>query len=174
MGRIQRMDPHLANMIAAGEVVERPVNVIKELIENSIDAGATSIKIDLMEAGLKQIRLLDNGSGMDETDLMMAFERHATSKIKTEYDLFHITSLGFRGEALPSIASVSQVIIQSSVDGVVWNNSQIESGKMELAVEGFNVAKLKHGNSPPGRSAAPICWLEVPRASPQQSPDPSG
>ena len=130
MGRIQRMDPHLANMIAAGEVVERPVNVIKELIENSIDAGATSIKIDLMEAGLKQIRLLDNGSGMDETDLMMAFERHATSKIKTEYDLFHITSLGFRGEALPSIASVSQVIIQSSVDGVVGNYALFEAGKM--------------------------------------------
>jgi DNA mismatch repair protein MutL len=130
MGKIRRMDPHLANMIAAGEVVERPANIVKELLENSIDAGATRIEIELFEAGLQSIRVSDNGSGMAEDDLMLAFERHATSKIQTEYDLFHIASLGFRGEALPSIAAVANVEITSSQDGTGGRMLALHQGKV--------------------------------------------
>ncbi|MCK7484834.1 MAG: DNA mismatch repair endonuclease MutL [Bacillus subtilis] len=117
MGKIRRMDPHLANMIAAGEVVERPANIVKELLENAIDAGANRIDIELNESGMQSIRVSDNGSGMAEDDMLLAFERHATSKIQTEYDLFHIASLGFRGEALPSIAAVATVEIVSCLEG---------------------------------------------------------
>lgn len=115
MGTIIKLDQKLSNMIAAGEVVERISNVIKELVENALDADANRIDIFLEEAGLKRIQVVDNGSGMDEDDAILAFERHATSKIKNEYDLFHIHSLGFRGEALPSIASVSRVELTTSM-----------------------------------------------------------
>ena len=131
MGRIHRMNPHLANLIAAGEVVERPVNIVKELVENAIDAAATSIQIDLLESGLQEIRVRDNGHGMDEEDLLLAFERHATSKITTEYDLFHIRSLGFRGEALPSIASVSSVDARSSMDDVSGTQILLDFGTLK-------------------------------------------
>ncbi|MGG3160462.1 DNA mismatch repair endonuclease MutL [Geobacillus stearothermophilus] len=109
MGRIRKLDDQLANKIAAGEVVERPASVVKELVENAIDAHSTAIDIDLEEAGLAKIRIIDNGDGMEEDDCLLAFERHATSKIRDEHDLFRIRTLGFRGEALPSIASVSEV-----------------------------------------------------------------
>ena len=95
------MDEILANKIAAGEVVEKTMNVVKELVENSIDAGSTEITIKLIDSGVKEIEVSDNGSGMDEEDAKMAFERHATSKLKNLDDLFYIESLGFRGEALP-------------------------------------------------------------------------
>ncbi|NLZ61670.1 MAG: DNA mismatch repair protein MutL, partial [Acholeplasmataceae bacterium] len=114
MGKISQLESKLQNLIAAGEVIESIANVVKELIENALDAGASQIDITLEEAGMKRIHIVDNGSGMDSTDAKMAFLRHATSKIRTEYDLFHINSLGFRGEALPSIAAVSRVELITS------------------------------------------------------------
>ncbi|QIZ67407.1 DNA mismatch repair endonuclease MutL [Geobacillus subterraneus] len=114
MGRIRKLDDQLANKIAAGEVVERPASVVKELVENAIDAHSTVIDIELEEAGMTKIRIIDNGDGMEEDDCLLAFERHATSKIQDEHDLFRIRTLGFRGEALPSIASVSEVELVTS------------------------------------------------------------
>ena len=115
MSKIIQLPENLANMIAAGEVVERPANVVKELVENSFDAGSTNIKIDLIEAGLEKITVTDNGSGIEKDQIPVALKRHATSKISTVEDLFSISSLGFRGEALPSIASVSIFTITSSI-----------------------------------------------------------
>ena len=119
MGRIQVLDTKLANMIAAGEVVERPSSVLKELVENSIDAGAKHISVSIVEAGRKKITVEDDGCGMDRDDALLAFKRHATSKISSSFDLFRIKTLGFRGEALPSIASVSKMkVIASTGSGV--------------------------------------------------------
>lgn len=109
MGVINIMSENLANKISAGEVVERVSSVVKELVENSIDANSSDIKIILVDAGVKKIQVIDNGKGMDKTDAVLAFTPHATSKIKNENDLFFINTLGFRGEALPSIASVSEI-----------------------------------------------------------------
>ena len=114
MSKIKVMSESLANKIAAGDVVEKCASVVKELVENSIDAGSTEIKIELLSSGTKSIKVIDNGSGMDEEDALLCFSSHATSKIKSEDDLFNINTLGFRGEALPSIASVSNVILKSS------------------------------------------------------------
>lgn len=114
MSKIFELPEHISNLIAAGEVVERPMNVVKELVENSIDANATKIKIDLTDCGLIGISILDNGDGISQSDLPVALKRHATSKIKESEDLFKIASLGFRGEALPSIASVSDFRITSN------------------------------------------------------------
>ena len=113
MSIIKLMDPKLANMIAAGEVVDRPASVLKELIENSIDAGSTQIGVEVTDMGMKSIIVTDNGSGMDFLDAHLAFDRHATSKIKDESDLSHISTLGFRGEALAAIASVSKVTLKT-------------------------------------------------------------
>ena len=99
MGKIRKLDEHLTNMIAAGEVVERPMGVVKELIENALDAKAHSIEIRLIEGGITALEVSDDGEGMDESDLTLAFERHATSKISTQRELFAPKTLGFRGEA---------------------------------------------------------------------------
>ena len=133
------MDEVLANKIAAGEVVEKCMNVVKELVENAIDAKATSIKIELMDSGVKEIKVTDDGIGMDREDAVLAFSRHATSKVKNENDLFHIGSLGFRGEALPSIASVSNVTLNTN-NGVVGTEVEIHGGKL-IAVNPSELAK---------------------------------
>lgn len=118
MGKIKVMNELLANKIAAGEVVEKVVSIVKELVENSVDAGATNIKIDLKEAGLREILVTDDGVGMTRDDALLAFQRHATSKLYTDDDLFSIHSLGFRGEALPSIAAVSEIILKTCQEEV--------------------------------------------------------
>lgn len=118
MSKIQVMDDDLANKIAAGEVVERCLNVVKELVENSIDAKSSRIRVSLRDSGILEITVADDGVGMDEDDALLAFSRHATSKLKSLNDLFHIASLGFRGEALPSIASVSKVELRTSVNDI--------------------------------------------------------
>lgn len=129
MAKIIQLDDALSNKIAAGEVVERPASVVKELLENAIDANSTVIEIDLEEAGLSRIRITDNGDGIEEEDVLVAFQRHATSKIKNENDLFRIRTLGFRGEALPSIASVSRLEMKTST-GTEGNKVIIEGGKV--------------------------------------------
>ena len=129
MNQIKIMNDILANKIAAGEVVEKCVSVVKELVENSVDAGADEIKIEVQDAGTKLIKVIDNGSGMNHDDALLAFERHATSKLFDEMGLFRISSLGFRGEALPSIASVSEVTLKTSL-GDVGTKLEIKGGKL--------------------------------------------
>ncbi len=139
MGKIQVMDEILANKIAAGEVVEKTMNVVKELVENAIDASSTEITIKLIDSGVKEIEVKDNGIGMDEKDATMAFERHATSKLKSLDDLFYIESLGFRGEALPSIASVSNIRLKTS-DGEIGTLLTLKGGE-DLQVERSDLQK---------------------------------
>ena len=110
---IQLLPDNIANQIAAGEVIQRPASAVKELLENAVDAGASEIKLIVNDAGKALLQVIDNGKGMSETDARMCFERHATSKIKNIDDLFHIKTMGFRGEALASIAAVSQVELKS-------------------------------------------------------------
>lgn len=129
MGKIHLMDEPLSNKIAAGEVVERPTSVVKELVENAIDAGSRTVEVLLEEAGLSSIQIIDDGAGMDSEDALLSFSRHATSKIENEHDLFRIRTLGFRGEALASIASVSKVTLQTS-DGVSGTYVQLEGGRL--------------------------------------------
>ncbi|MFS0838113.1 DNA mismatch repair endonuclease MutL [Paenibacillus sp. 1P03SA] len=131
MGKIRLLDEHIANQIAAGEVVERPASVVKELVENSIDAGSSRIDVVAEEGGLQLIRVTDNGSGIESEDCELAFYRHATSKIQSGKDLFSIRTLGFRGEALPSIAAVSKTEFVTSTDGSGLGR--------KLAVEGGDV-----------------------------------
>lgn len=129
MGVIKKLDSQLTNMIAAGEVVERPQGIIKELIENAIDAKSKNIQITIRNGGLDMLEVADDGIGMDADDIMMAFERHATSKIAKQNDLWNIHTLGFRGEALPSIASVSRVELTSN-DGSGANRVVIKNGEV--------------------------------------------
>ena len=139
MATIKVMDEILANKIAAGEVVERCLNVVKELVENSIDAKSSEIKITLVDSGTKKIVVSDDGVGMDKSDALLAFSRHATSKLKNLDDLFNISSLGFRGEALPSIASVSKVSLTTSKDGI--GTSILLNGGVVEKVESTDLSK---------------------------------
>lgn len=158
MSKIKVLNEHLTNMIAAGEVVERPMGVVKELIENSIDALSNHIEIKLKNGGLDCIEISDNGYGMDPQDAVAAFNRHATSKISQDDDLWHIHTMGFRGEALPSIASVSKVSLKTN-DGQTGTAVDIEYGQIKnveptACMQGTNIkveglfyktpARLKH------------------------------
>ena len=132
MGKIVVLDDNMVNMIAAGEVIERPASVVKELLENSIDAGASKVVVNIEDGGRKLISIVDDGMGMDAGDLSRAFKPHATSKISTSSDLSNISTMGFRGEALASIASVSTVDVVSRVAGSIEaNRLTIDCGKAE-------------------------------------------
>ena len=136
MGKIRVMSELLSNKIAAGEVVEKVVSIVKELVENSVDAWATNIKIDLKEAGLREIVVTDNGIGMEKEDALLAFQRHATSKLYNDDDLFRIKSLGFRGEALSSIAAVSQTeLITKTADELIGTRYCVSGGTEESIEE---------------------------------------
>ena len=131
---IHLLSDETINRIAAGEVVERPVNVVKELVENAIDAGATAITVEIREGGKKMIRVTDNGCGIEKSQITKAFERHATSKIRDDSDLTRLVSLGFRGEALSSIAAVSQVEMITKTRGALTGvraTNQLLSGFSE-------------------------------------------
>ncbi len=144
MGRIHVLSENVANQIAAGEVVERPASVVKEMLENSLDAGATRIKISVEAGGKKMIQITDNGSGMVRDDAMLAFERHATSKIKNAEDLLSIATLGFRGEALPSIASVSRLRMETRA-------AEDPAGTV-IEINGGKIARVEEAGLPPGTS----------------------
>jgi DNA mismatch repair protein MutL len=144
MGRIHLLSEHVANKIAAGEVVERPASVLKELLENSLDAGATRIKVQVEAGGKKLVQVIDNGSGMVRDDALLAFERHATSKIKDAEDLLSIHTLGFRGEALPSIASVARVLLET--------RAPEEPGGTLLEIAGGKILRVEEAGLPQGTS----------------------
>ncbi|MCC5889362.1 MAG: DNA mismatch repair endonuclease MutL [Alkalibacterium sp.] len=129
---IQVMSSNLANQIAAGEVIERPASVVKELVENAIDAGSTRIEVTVEEAGLEKIRVVDDGEGIPFDEVLFAFERHATSKLLSDEDLFRIRTLGFRGEALPSIASVSKVVLESAQANQSGKRVELEGGTVTV------------------------------------------
>src|ERR1700727_1059534 len=142
MGRIHVLTDQVANQIAAGEVVDRPASVVKELLENAIDAQATRIRIEVEGGGRKLIRIVDNGSGMVRDDALLAFERHATSKLRTSDDLLSIATLGFRGEALPSIASVSRLQLDTRV-------AEEPSGTL-VEIAGGNILRVEDAGLPVG------------------------
>jgi len=142
MGRIRILSDLVANQIAAGEVVERPASVVKELLENSLDAGATRIRVEVEAGGRKLIRIVDNGHGMVADDALLAFERHATSKLRTSDDLLSIATLGFRGEALPSIASVSRLTLETRA-------AEEDSGTI-VEIAGGNILRVEPGGLPVG------------------------
>src|ERR1700710_1136167 len=142
MGRIRILSDQVANQIAAGEVVERPASVVKELLENSLDAGATRIRIEVEAGGRKLIRIADNGHGMVRDDALLASERHATSKLRTSDDLLSIATLGFRGEALPSIASVSRLTLETRAP-------EDESGTL-VEIAGGNSLRVEPAGLPAG------------------------
>lgn len=129
MGKIHELSSVLADQIAAGEVVERPASVVKELVENAVDAHATQVDILVQESGVQSIRVIDNGDGIDDSEVLTAFKRHATSKIMSREDLFRVHSLGFRGEALPSIASVADVVMNTST-GTTGTSIHYRGGKL--------------------------------------------
>lgn len=144
MGRIHILSDQVANQIAAGEVVERPASVVKELLENSLDAGATRIRIEVEAGGRKLIRIVDNGCGMVRDDALLAFERHATSKLRSSDDLLSIATLGFRGEALPSIASVARVHLETRAVG--------DTAGTSIEIAGGNILRVEEAGLPIGTS----------------------
>src|SRR3954466_3972803 len=169
MARIHVLSETVANQIAAGEVVERPASGVKEMLENSLDAGATRIKISVEAGGKKLIKITDDGCGMVRDDAMLAFERHATSKLTNTDDLLNISTLGFRGEALPSIASVSRVTLESApnlgtssraeraqasaVEGSAFNKKE-EAAGTRIEIAGGKILKIEEAGLPSGTSIA--------------------
>ena len=155
MQKIRQLDDILANKIAAGEVIERPANVVKELVENSIDANSSKIDVIIEEGGLKLIQVIDNGDGMDKEDAMLCFSRHATSKIKDDQDLFCIQTLGFRGEAIPSIASISHFELKTSTGqigtSVVYEYGKYIENKESDSKKGTNIKVEKLFQNVPAR-----------------------
>ncbi len=151
MGRIHILSDQVANQIAAGEVVERPASVVKELLENALDAGATRIRIEVEAGGRKLIRIADNGHGMGRDDALLAFERHGTSKLRTSDDLLSIATLGFRGEALPSIASVARVLLETRSSGIpgVDGGPAEEVGTL-VEIAGGNILRVEPTGTPGG------------------------
>src|SRR5246127_4645104 len=146
MSRIRILPESVANKIAAGEVVERPASVVKELLENALDAGAKTIRIEIESGGKRMIRVIDDGHGMTHDDALLAFERHATSKLKTADDLLSIATLGFRGEALPSIAAVSRLLLETRGEG------EGEGARVEFA--GGKLVGVKPAGLPPGTTVS--------------------
>src|SRR5437879_3857631 len=144
MGRIHVLPEHVANKIAAGEVVERPASVVKELLENSLDAGATRVNIQVEAGGKKLIQITDDGCGMVRDDALLAFERHATSKIKNAEDLLNIATLGFRGEALPSIGSVSRLRLETQATD--------QSSGTVIEINGGKIFRVEEAGLPAGTS----------------------
>src|SRR5213595_1987122 len=144
MGRIHVLPEHVANKIAAGEVVERPASVVKELLENSLDAGSTRIRIQVEAGGKRLIQITDNGCGMTRDDALLAFERHATSKIQSAEDLLTVATLGFRGEALPSMASVSRLKLETRAPG--------DSAGTVIEINGGKISRVEEAGLPPGTS----------------------
>ena len=142
MGSIRILPDILASQVAAGEVVERPASVVKELVENSIDAGARRITVEFQRGGTRLIRVTDDGSGMDRSDALLSLERHATSKIRESADLASITTLGFRGEAVPSISSISRFRLAT-------RRREEEAGTV-IEVEGGKVRDVRDGGEAPG------------------------
>ncbi len=148
MGRIHILSDQVANQIAAGEVVERPASVVKELLENSLDANATRIRVDVEAGGRKLIRIADNGHGMVRDDALLAFERHATSKLRTSDDLLSIATLGFRGEALPSIASVARVTLETRAAN--QDGSPVDDAGTLIEIAGGNILRVDPAGLPVG------------------------
>src|SRR5215469_8418920 len=144
MGRIHVLSEAVANKIAAGEVVERPASVAKELLENSLDAGSTRVRIQIEAGGRRLIQITDDGCGMVRDDALLAFERHATSKLKNAEDLLSVSTLGFRGEALPSIASVSRLRLETRA-------AEDKSGTI-VEINGGKIFKVEEAGLPPGTS----------------------
>ena len=142
MGKIRILPDNVANKIAAGEVVERPASVVKELVENALDAGASAIRIDVEAGGKKLVRVTDDGCGMGRDDALLAFERHATSKLRTADDLLSVSTLGFRGEALPSIAAVSRLTLET--------RAAEEGAGTRLEINGGRLAEVREAGLPPG------------------------
>src|SRR6185369_7776605 len=146
MDIIRLLPDNIANQIAAGEVIQRPASAVKELLENSIDSGATHIKLIVKQAGKSLVQVIDNGCGMSETDARMSFEKHATSKIRAAEDLFNIRTMGFRGEALASIAAIAQVEMKTR-----QHDEQLGTC---IEIEGMKVLKHEPCQTPVGTSIA--------------------
>lgn len=139
MGNIVLLDEYTINKIAAGEVVDRPASIVKELVENSIDAGATQVTVEIKNGGIKYIKISDNGSGIRKDDVQIAFERHATSKIRKEEDILNITSMGFRGEALASVAGISKVTLMTKHKDEEIGSKYVVEGGNEICFEDMGV-----------------------------------
>src|SRR6186713_1316830 len=142
MGRIRLLSETVASQVAAGEVVERPASVVKELVENSLDAGARNIDVVMRRGGISLVRVIDNGCGMDRDDALLSLERHATSKLRSAADLQAVATLGFRGEALPSIASVSRFRVSTREAGAIAGT--------EIVVNGGKIDVVRDGGEAPG------------------------